>query len=80
MLKMSKAVAKIKSAYVKTTNNVYFTVVKNSRGDGAVDAAVGLIITVVLSVLILGFLYLLLNGTIFPKESTNISNMMNYSG
>lgn len=58
---------------------VIFRIVRNRRGEGYVDTAVKLIISVVLGGLILAGLYALFNTTIIPEIGSRISDMFSYT-
>lgn len=55
-------------------------VIKDNRGQGAVDTAVIVLISVVLGALILAGLYALMDDTVLPTLTEKIQNMFNYSG
>ncbi len=52
----------------------------NKKGDGFVDIAVKILITVVLGGLVLTGLYMLFKNTILPNLSTKLTEMFNYKG
>ena len=54
--------------------------IKDNRGQGAVDTAVIVLISVVLGALILAGLYALMDDTVLPTLTEKIQNMFNYSG
>ena len=51
-----------------------------NRGEGFVDTAVKILISIVIGALVLAGLYLLFNSTILPTLTERIQNMFNYSG
>lgn len=53
--------------------------IKDNSGQGAVDTAVLVLISVVLGALILAGLYALLDGEVLPALSEKITEMFNYS-
>ncbi|ODA43186.1 DUF6133 family protein [Desulfosporosinus sp. BG] len=52
----------------------------NRSGQGALDTAVQVLISIVLGALILGGLYLILNATVLPTITDRIKDMFNYHG
>ncbi|SHH69145.1 hypothetical protein SAMN02746098_01161 [Desulfosporosinus lacus DSM 15449] len=54
--------------------------VLNRRGEGFVDTAVKILISVVVGALVLAGLYLLFKDTILPTLTDRIKNMFNYTG
>lgn len=52
----------------------------NQRGEGFVDSAVKILISVVIGALLLAGLYLLFNSTILPTLTQRIKEMFNYRG
>jgi len=54
--------------------------VSNREGQGALDTAVTVLISIVLGALILAGLYLILNGTVLPSVTNRIEDMFNYQG
>ena len=54
--------------------------VMNRSGQGALDTAVTVLISIVLGALILGGLYLVINGTVLPTISQRIREMFDYAG
>ena len=56
------------------------TALFNKRGEGFVDAAVKILMAVVIGALVLGGLYLLFSGTILPELTRRITEMFNYKG
>ena len=55
-------------------------VLKSSGGEGFVDSAVSILISVVIGALLLSGLYLLFKDNILPTLSGKISQMFNYAG
>ena len=66
--KYTAAVMKIKQA------------VNNRRGEGFVDTAVKILMSVVIGALVLAGLYLLFGETILPTLKQRIQEMFNYRG
>ena len=56
------------------------TVISNKRGEGYVDLAVQVLISIVLGGLILGALYALFSSTVIPSMVQKIQEMFNYKG
>ncbi|PWL54457.1 MAG: hypothetical protein DBY36_02320 [Clostridiales bacterium] len=54
--------------------------VMNREGQGTLDVAVTVLISIVLGALILGGLYLIVNGTVLPSITEKIKEMFNYKG
>ena len=54
-------------------------VLKDNSGQGAIDTAIIVLISVVLGALILAGLYALISGQVLPTLSEKITNMFNYS-
>lgn len=54
--------------------------IKDNAGQGAVDTAVIVLISVVLGALILAGLYTLMDDTVLPTLTEKIKSMFNYSG
>lgn len=52
----------------------------NRRGEGFVDTAVKILISVVVGALVLAGLYLLFKDTILPTLTDRIKDMFNYKG
>lgn len=65
---VAKAVGKVKQA------------VNNRRGEGFVDTAVKILMSVVIGALVLAGLYLLFGDTILPTLKQRIQEMFNYQG
>ena len=69
--------AKMKSPELsKRTANVLF----DKSGQGALDVAIVVLISIVLGSLILAGLYLIINGTVLPSVVERIKNMFDYKG
>ena len=54
--------------------------VMNREGQGTLDVAVTVLISIVLGALILAGLYLVVNGTVLPTITQKIKDMFNYAG
>jgi len=50
----------------------------NNEGQGALDVAITVLISIVLGALILAGLYLIINGTVLPTITQKIKEMFNY--
>lgn len=55
------------------------TIIKDKSGQGTLDTAISVLISIVLGALILGGLYLLLQGTVLPTITRKITEIFNYS-
>ena len=53
---------------------------QNNSGEGFVDTAVKILISVVIGGLLLGGLYLLFKDTVLPTLTQKVTEMFNYSG
>lgn len=69
---------------VKSTVNQIFGRAKralaNCEGQGTLDVAITVLISIVLGALILAGLYLIINGTVLPTITERIKEMFNYKG
>ena len=54
--------------------------VLNREGQGTLDVAVTVLISIVLGALILGGLYLIVNSTVLPTITQKIKEMFNFKG
>jgi len=52
----------------------------DSRGEGFVDTAIKILMSVVIGALVLAGLYLLFNGTVLPTLTQRVTDMFNYNG
>jgi len=52
----------------------------NNKGEGTLDVAITVLISIVLGALILAGLYLIINGTVLPSITQKIKDMFNYKG
>lgn len=72
--------------FVKGSNNMknitskVGKVLKSKGGEGFVDTAVKILMSVVIGALVLAGLYLLFKDTILPTLTTRIRDMFNYKG
>ncbi|TWH59304.1 hypothetical protein DesLBE_3679 [Desulfitobacterium sp. LBE] len=55
-------------------------VMTNNEGQGTLDVAITVLISIVLGALILGGLYLIISGTVLPTITQKIKEMFNYQG
>lgn len=76
MLKIFKS---IKTAVIKLTLRTVMAV-GNNRGDGALDHAMSILITVVVGALLLAGLYALFGDTIIPVLTRKIQELFDYTG
>lgn len=56
------------------------SVLKGNKGEGFVDTALKILISVVVGALLLAGLYTLFKDTILPTLTSRIQNLFNYSG
>lgn len=56
------------------------TVLANNRGEGYVDTAIKILMSVVIGALILAGLYALFGDTVLPTLTERIEDMFNYGG
>ena len=61
--------------YTRTVN-----VLADTRGEGFVDSAIAILISVVIGALLLGGLYALFGQTVLPTLTQRIKEMFNYAG
>ncbi|HRR24756.1 MAG TPA: DUF6133 family protein [Bacteroidia bacterium] len=77
-----KALATVSN--VKSTVNQTFgrakKAIENRDGQGTLDVAITVLISIVLGALILAGLYLIINGTVLPTITERIKEMFNYKG
>ena len=55
-------------------------VLSNNEGQGTLDVAITVLISIVLGALILAGLYLIINGTVLPSITQKIKDMFDYKG
>lgn len=55
-------------------------ILKDTRGEGYIDTAIVILISVVLGALLLAGLYALFNDTVLPELVRRIQEMFNYTG
>lgn len=55
-------------------------ILQNNNGEGFVDTAVKILISVVIGGLLMGGLYLLFKDTVLPTLTQKVTEMFNYSG
>ena len=72
---MNKIEMKLGSGYVKSK-----AVLGNNSGEGMVDSAVKILISIVIGALLLAGLYMLFGDVILPTLTQRIRDMFNYSG
>lgn len=69
--------------YFNKANSLKTEIMKtlqNNSGEGFVDTAVKILISVVIGGLLLGGLYLLFKDTVLPTLTQKVTEMFNYSG
>ncbi len=71
MKRLKKYAVKLKNGLDKA--------IKNNKGQGALDTAIVVLISIVLGALILAGLYALLDDTVLPTLTQKIQEMFNYS-
>ncbi|WP_042196307.1 DUF6133 family protein [Paenibacillus camerounensis] len=76
---MKKVLKTVKEKSILTMVKTKHTLC-NRRGEGFVDTAVKILISIVIGALLLAGLYLLFNGTILPTLTQRIKEMFNYKG
>jgi len=76
---MKKFVNKVNT---KITEKVIMaqTLLSSQRGEGFVDTAIKILISVVIGALVLGGLYALFGETVLPTLKQRIQDMFNYGG
>jgi hypothetical protein len=76
---MKKFVNKVNA---KITEKVIMaqTLLRSQRGEGFVDTAIKILISVVIGALVLGGLYALFGETVLPTLKQRIQDMFNYGG
>ena len=72
---MNKIEMKMVSGYLKSK-----AVLGNNSGEGMVDSAVKILISIVIGALLLAGLYMLFGDVILPTLTQRIRGMFNYSG
>lgn len=65
---------------LKKFGNKVMSVFKNKSGQGALDIAITVLVSVVLGALVLAGLYLILNSTVLPTVTQKIKDMFSYAG
>ena len=55
-------------------------ILSNNEGQGTLDVAITVLISIVLGALILAGLYLIINGTVLPSITQKIKDMFDYKG
>lgn len=71
---MNKAKHKALLLFCKTK-----TLLSNREGQGTLDVAITVLISIVLGALILGGLYLIVKSTVLPTITQRIQDMFNYT-
>lgn len=75
---MSKLLCRIKAKWAFEKRK-FCERIKDNSGQGAVDTAIVVLLSVVLGALILAGLYALIDGEVLPALSEKITEMFNYS-
>lgn len=73
--KMNSIKTKAIKLYVRTSG-----ILANNRGEGYIDTAVVILISVVLGALLLAGLYALFGDVVLPELTRRIQEMFNYAG
>ena len=73
--KMNSIKTKAIKLYVRTSG-----ILANNRGEGYIDMAVVILISVVLGALLLAGLYALFGDVVLPELTSRINEMFNYAG
>lgn len=60
--------------------NTLFDSLKSNKGDGFVDTAIKILISVVIGALVLGALYALFKVVVIPKTTGKVEAMFDYKG
>lgn len=78
----AKAVTMVFSARSRADEfkNKARAILTDRKGQGALDTAIQVLVSVVLGALILAGLYLILNATVLPNITERIKDMFNYKG
>lgn len=75
---MSKLLCRIKAKW-NLNKRKFCERIKDNSGQGAIDTAIIVLLSVVLGALILAGLYALLQDTVLPTLTEKITEMFNYS-
>ena len=75
MKKLNSITNKFNKAYIKAKEAL-----RNKKGEGYVDTAVKIVISVVIGTLLLGGLYTLFDTNVIPTLSSKIASVFNYHG
>lgn len=82
---MKKVEGKVMGAFVAAQNKVQTwsmrakEILENREGQGTLDVAITVLISIVLGALILGGLYLIVKSTVLPTITQRIQDMFNYT-
>lgn len=76
---MKKLVNKVNDKITEKTIMAQ-TMLRSQRGEGFVDTAIKILISVVIGALVLGGLYALFGETVLPTLKQRIQDMFNYGG
>lgn len=76
---MKKRIMNLKSnVYIKMLTA--YMALKNQKGEGFVDTAIKILMSVVIGALILAGLYTLFDETVLPTLTRRVQEMFNYAG
>ena len=76
---MKRAIEKTNDFIIKKTIAIK-AATNNNRGEGYIDTAVKILISVVLGALLLAGLYMLFGDVVMPTLNERITDMFNYAG
>ncbi|HHZ03444.1 MAG TPA: hypothetical protein GX396_11025 [Tissierellia bacterium] len=76
---MKRAIAKTNDYIINKFIDIK-SVASNNRGEGYIDTAIKILISVVLGALLLAGLYMLFGDVVMPTLNERITDMFNYAG
>ncbi len=75
-----KRVIEKTNAFIRDKAIAIKSAISNNRGEGYIDTAVKILISVVLGALLLAGLYMLFGDVVMPTLNERITDMFNYAG
>jgi hypothetical protein len=75
-----KRVIEKTNAFIRDKAIAIKLAISNNRGEGYIDTAVKILISVVLGALLLAGLYMLFGDVVMPTLNERITDMFNYAG
>ncbi|MGJ0845312.1 DUF6133 family protein [Tissierella praeacuta] len=75
-----KRVIEKTNAFIRDIAIAIKSAISNNRGEGYIDTAVKILISVVLGALLLAGLYMLFGDVVMPTLNERITDMFNYAG